>query len=104
MSTTDGQIDPYARSIWTILSIMMVVILLSVFFVKKIFFNSKIYGKFPFLENYKNREEITILFLIGTIVFFLILISWNPLIIFTVIGVSLAVYAIVYMISRFMPS
>lgn len=104
MGILDGQIDDNLRAIWTVLAIILVVIWLSIFIIKKFFFNHKIYGKFKFLESYKNREELNYILLIGSLILFLILVSWNPTIFLGLIGIIIAIYAIMYMIAMFIPS
>jgi hypothetical protein len=104
MSIIDGQIDDNTRAIWTVLSIMLLVIWLSIFIMKKFYFNNKIYGEFPFLESYKNRAGLNYLLLIGASLFFWILVSWNPTIYLGLIGIGILFYGISYVIGGVMPS
>jgi len=104
MTTIDGEIDDNTRGIWTVLAIMLVVIWISIFTIKKFFFNHKIYGKFPFLESYKNTAGLNYILLIGAFLLFLILVSWNPTIVFGLIGIAIAIYGILYMIAWVIPS
>ena len=104
MSVIDGQIDDNTRAIWTVLSIMLLVIWLTIFTIKKFFFNHKIYGKLPFLESYKNRAGVNYLLLIAALIFFWILVSWKPVIYFGILGIIIVIYTIIYMIGMFIPS
>lgn len=104
MSTIDGQIDNKTRAIWTVLCIILLVIWISVFIIKKFFFNNKMYGEFPFLESYKNRAGVNYILLIGAFLLYLILVSWNPTIYLGLLGISIAIYGILYVLAWFIPS
>jgi hypothetical protein len=99
MSVIYGEIDEKAGNLWAVLSVILLVIWISIFSIKNFYFNNKIYGKFPFLESYKNRENITYLLLIGASLFFVILVTWNPIFYLSIIAINIAIYAIFTMIS-----
>jgi len=62
MSVIDGQTDDNTTAILTVLSTMLLVIWLMIITIKKFYFNHKIYGKFPFLESYKNRGDLNLFY------------------------------------------
>jgi uncharacterized membrane protein YoaK (UPF0700 family) len=90
----EGDISDYIQAQWTIVAMMLLVIWLSIFFVKKYFFNDKIYGKTPNLKNEINTKEILSLLSSGFVVFMLVLISWNPYILYSIFGIVLLIFII----------
>lgn len=104
MGIMDGQINDTAYALWIVVAMMLLLIYLVIFFMKNIFFNHKKYNMFPFLESYRNFGDNKLLLLVGAIIFYILLLTWNPTIYLSIIAISIAILAIIYMISFIMPA
>ena len=106
MGVIDGDISNYIRSQWTIVAMMLIVIWLSIFFVKTYFFNDKIYYHQPYLKNDTNKKDLLSLLNKGLVIFMLLLISWNINILYSIIGILVLAFilgGIIYGIQYFKP-